>query len=67
LDFTHIFLVVVFSGAGWVFFAYGRKQLLFVPILCGLALMIYPYFVSGTLGLVGIGAVLMAIPWFARR
>ena len=28
--------------------------------------MLFPYFVSGTLLLVGIGAVLMAIPYFLR-
>ncbi len=28
--------------------------------------MVFPYFVSGTLPLVGIGAVLIAIPYFLR-
>jgi len=36
------------------------------PVLCGLALMIYPYFVTNTLPLIGVGAVLVAIPWFVR-
>ena len=66
MDTTYLFLVIVFSAAGMAFFMYGKKQLSFVPMLCGIALMIYPYFVSNTLPLVGIGAVLIAIPWFVR-
>jgi len=66
LNSTFLLLAILFSGTGWVFFSYGKKQSAFVPMFCGLALMIYPYFVSGTLALIGIGAVLIAIPWLAR-
>jgi hypothetical protein len=45
---------------------YGRKQRRVVPLVCGLALMIFPYFVSGTVLVVVIGIVLMAIPYFVR-
>jgi hypothetical protein len=37
-----------------------------VPLVCGLALMVFPYFVSNLILLVGIGAVLVAIPYFFR-
>lgn len=67
MDTTYLFLVILFSAAGMAFFMYGKKQLAFVPLLCGLALMIYPYFVSGTWPLIGIGATLVAVPYFARR
>ena len=66
MDTSYLFLVILFSAAGMAFFMYGKKQLSFVPLLCGLALMIYPYFVSGTLSLIGIGATLIAIPYFVR-
>jgi hypothetical protein len=66
LDTSYLFLVILFSATGMAFFMYGKKQLSFVPMLCGLALMIYPYFVSSTLPLLGIGAVLIAIPCFVR-
>jgi hypothetical protein len=66
MDTSYLFLVILFSAVGMAFFMYGKKQLSFVPLLCGVALMVYPYFVSSTLALVGIGATLIAIPWFVR-
>jgi hypothetical protein len=62
----YLFLIIVFSAAGMAYFMYGKKQAAFVPLLCGVALMIYPYFVSSTLPLVAIGGVLCAIPYFVR-
>ncbi len=66
LDVTYLFFVIVFSAVGLAYFIYGKKQAAFVPLLCGLALMVYPYFVSGTWTLIGIGIVVAAIPYFAR-
>jgi hypothetical protein len=48
------------------FVIYGRKQRTVVPLLCGLALMVFPYFVSNNILLVAIGVALMAIPYFLR-
>jgi hypothetical protein len=48
------------------FFMYGRKQKAVAPLVCGLLLMIYPYFISNTILLVLIGIVLIAIPYFVR-
>jgi len=45
---------------------YGRKQKVVVPLVCGVALMIFPYFVSNTVLLVALGVVLIAIPYFLR-
>jgi hypothetical protein len=57
---------VLFGSIGLGFFIYGRKQSAPVPLLCGIALIIFPYFVSNQLLLVGIGVVLCAIPYFLR-
>ncbi len=57
---------VLFGSIGLGFFIYGKKQRAIVPLLCGLALMAFPYFVSGTVLLVLVGAVLTAIPYFVR-
>ena len=57
---------LLFSCAGLGFFLYGRKQRSLVPLVCGLILMIYPYFVSNLVLLVVIGVVLTAIPYFFR-
>jgi|AraplaCL_Col_mCL_1032037.scaffolds.fasta_scaffold01476_4 hypothetical protein len=57
---------VLFGSIGFGFFLYGRKQRAVVPLACGLALMLFPYFVSGTLPLLAIGIALMAIPYFVK-
>jgi hypothetical protein len=57
---------LLFGSIGLGFAIYGRKQRTVVPLVCGLGLMIYPYFVSNTIVLVAIGIVLIAIPYFLR-
>jgi hypothetical protein len=57
---------LLFSSIGLGFFLYGRKQRAVVPLVCGLVLMIYPYFIPNRIALVAIGIVLTAIPYFFR-
>jgi hypothetical protein len=57
---------LLFGSIGSGFFIYGKKQQEGVPLVCGLALIILPYFVSSTLVLVLLGVTLMAVPYFMR-
>jgi len=57
---------LLFSSIGLGFFVYGKKQRRIVPLVCGLALMIFPYFVSSIILLVVIGIALVAVPYFVR-
>jgi multisubunit Na+/H+ antiporter MnhC subunit len=57
---------VLFGSVGLGFFLYGKKQRMIVPIVCGLALMVYPYFMPNAFALVLTGLVLVAIPYFFR-
>ena len=57
---------LLFGSIGLGYFIYGKKQRAAVPLVCGLALMIFPYFVPNTILLIAIGAVLIAIPYFLR-
>lgn len=57
---------LLFGSIGLGFVIYGRRQRAVVPLLCGLALMVVPYFVSNNILLVVIGVALMAIPYFLR-
>jgi hypothetical protein len=57
---------LLFGSIGLGYFIYGKKQRAVVPLVCGLALMVFPYFVPNTILLVGIGALLTAIPYFLR-
>jgi hypothetical protein len=57
---------LLFGSIGLGFFVYGKKQKAVVPMICGLALMIFPYFISNTIVLVAIGTTLIAVPYFVR-
>lgn len=57
---------VVFGAVGLAYFVYGKKQQRFVPLLCGIGLMAFPYFVSNTAALLLVGALLSAIPYMFR-
>ncbi|HEY4445305.1 MAG TPA: hypothetical protein VGN30_13545 [Steroidobacteraceae bacterium] len=58
---------LLFGSIGLGYFIYGRKQRSIAPLVCGLALMVFPYFVSNLMLLVGIGAILVMIPYFLRE
>jgi hypothetical protein len=58
---------LVFGSIGLGFFMYGRKQRAPVPLVCGIVLMVFPYFVGNVWLLAGIGALLIAIPYFFRE
>jgi hypothetical protein len=57
---------LLFSSIGLGFFLYGKKQRAVVPLVCGLALMVYPYFIANVPVLIGIGIVLTAVPYFLK-
>jgi len=54
----------IFAGAfGMAYIVYGRRQTKFVPVIAGVLLCIYPYFVEGWLWLGIIGVALLAAPF----
>jgi hypothetical protein len=57
---------LLFGSIGLGFFIYGKKQRAVVPLVCGIVLILFPYFVSNAILLVGIGVLLVAIPYFLR-
>lgn len=61
-----LFWIVLVSSFGLGYFAYGRKQKAVVPLVCGLVLMVYPYFVSNQMLLIAAGAALIIFPYFVR-
>lgn len=56
-------LGLVFGTIGFGFLMYGRKQHAMVPVVCGLLLMIVPYFISDALLLLGVCAALSVVPF----
>ena len=61
---TSLILSLVLGSIGFAYFIYGKRQERIVPLLAGLALCVYPYFVSNVLLMLGIGALLLAAPFF---
>jgi hypothetical protein len=61
MDGTWLLLSGLFSLVGLAVFTYGRRQQLITPTVVGVALMGYPYFVDSYVGLIGIGALLLAL------
>ncbi|HVY24175.1 MAG TPA: hypothetical protein VG962_12555 [Steroidobacteraceae bacterium] len=57
---------LLFSSIGIGYALYGKKQRAVVPLMSGLVLMFYSYFISNVVLMVIIGAVLTAIPYFIR-
>jgi hypothetical protein len=57
---------LVFGSIGMGYFIYGRKQANVVVRYTGVALMVFPYFVSDTLLLVLSGIVLLFVPRFVK-
>lgn len=57
---------ILFGAFGMGYFVYGKKQRSPVPFVVGIALMVYPYFITNVYFVVLIGAVLIAVPYFVR-
>ena len=57
---------VLFGAVGLGFFTYGKKQRAVVPLLAGAALFVVPYVIPNAYLLVLAGAVIIAIPYFAK-
>ena len=57
---------LVFGSIGFVAFIYGKRMNLWGPMFIGLALMVYPYFVSSDLVLWCAGVAGSASLWFVR-
>lgn len=58
-----LFFGVVAGAVGMGYFAYGKRQARAVPMVAGILLCIYPYFVDSLLWLAVIGLGLAAAPF----
>lgn len=64
MDTASLLWGVLFSSIGMGYFIYGRKQQKLVPLISGIGLMVFTFFVSNVWALLAIGLVLMALPYF---
>jgi hypothetical protein len=56
----------LFGSVGFVAFIYGKRMNLWKPMLCGIGLMVYPYFIGDTVIMYAIGVVGSAALIFMR-
>ena len=66
MDTSQLLLGVLFSSIGLGYFIYGKKQKVIVPFICGLILMIFPYFIESNWLIIIVGTLISLIPYFIR-
>ena len=59
-------LGMIFGIVGFAFFTYGRKQRALIPLCAGIGLFTSPYFISDQTLLIGIGVLLLVVPFVIR-
>ena len=62
-----IIAMVSFSIVGMGYFAYGKKSQQLLMVICGIALMVYSYLVTGTVYIILIGLALSVLPFILGR
>ncbi len=66
-DSTLLMLSLVPSGIGFVLFVYGKKQHRWAHMAAGVALSIYPYFVTSVLQMLLGGVAIGGAFWWALQ
>ena len=61
---TTIVIGILTGALGVAYIVYGRRQTKFVPLIAGLLLCTYSYFIDSVLWLCVVGALLLAAPFF---
>ena len=64
---TTLMFGVVFGSIGVGYFIYGKKQEKLIPLVAGIALCGFPYFMPNAYAMVIVGAILTAAPWVVRE
>ena len=60
---NELFAGVIAGVFGMAYFVYGKRQAKFVPMICGVLLCVYPYFIDSLVWLCVVGAVLLVVPF----
>ena len=62
-----LFASLIFGIVGIAAFRYGKKSALVIPMVLGIVLMVYPYFVPETWMIYAIGSALTCAAWYFRH
>ena len=66
MDSSTLLWGILYGSIGMGYFVYGKKQQRALALLSGVALMVFPYFVSNVWLSIVIGIALMALPFFIQ-
>lgn len=58
-----LFIGMIAGVFGVAYFVYGKKRTKLTPMIAGVLLCVYPYFIDSALWLCVIGALLLASPF----
>ncbi|MFT7619629.1 MAG: hypothetical protein ACI97A_003285 [Planctomycetota bacterium] len=64
---TGLIFAVFYGAVGFGYFIYGRKQQHLIALLCGMGLLVLPYFTANIYALILLGIALMAGPFLRRH
>lgn len=67
MDTPQIVLCLIFGVFGLTYFVYGKKRSNLIMRYSGLALMVFPYFISNNFVVLGVGVGLLAAPAVYKR
>jgi hypothetical protein len=67
LDPSSLLASMLVSSIGFVLFSFGRRRERFPFIVVGVAMLVYPYFVSDVVWMLAIAPVLLFLLWVATR
>ena len=60
---NELFAGLIAGVFGMAYFVYGKRQTKFAPMISGVLLCVYPYFIDSLFWLCVIGAVLLVVPF----
>lgn len=60
---AQLFFGILTGAVGVAYIVYGRRQTRLVPVVAGVFLCVYPYFIEGWVWLALVGAALVAAPF----
>ncbi len=66
MDTTLIFSGLIFGSIGMGYFLYGRKQANMMALLSGVALCVFPYFISSVWISIVVGIGLVLLPFMIK-
>jgi len=58
---------VIFGSIGFGYIVYGRKQQKPIPLVVGLCLCAFPYFIPDPYAMATVGTILTITPWLLRE